>query len=60
MHTTSQFEIQQEATRLEGAVKTFFDNFSVGTLLNSCSIKKLKGGLSAGYFRSYFPAGFPG
>jgi hypothetical protein len=43
MHSTDQFEIDQEAIRLQGAIKKFFDNFSVGTLLNRSGIKKLKG-----------------
>ena len=60
MHTTSQFEIQQEATRLEGAVKTFFDNFSVGTLLNSCGIKKLKGVSPLAIFEAIFLLAFQG
>lgn len=60
MHTTSQFEIQQEATRLEGAVKTFFDNFSVGTLLNSCGISKLRGASPLAIFESIFLLAFQG
>jgi DDE superfamily endonuclease len=60
MHTTNQFEIQQEATRLEGAVKTFFDNFSVGTLLNSCGIKKLKGVSPLAIFEAIFLLVFQG
>jgi len=43
MHSTDQFETDQQAIRLQGAIKTIFDNFSVGTLLNRCGIKKLKG-----------------
>lgn len=60
MNITSQFEIQQEATRLQGAIKTFFDNFSVGTLLNCCGIKKLKGVSPLAIFESIFLLAFQG
>jgi hypothetical protein len=43
MNITNQLEIQQEAIRLQSAIKTFFDNFSVGTLLNRSGIKKFRG-----------------
>jgi len=60
MHTTSQFEIQQEATRLQSVIKTFFDNFSVGTLLNQCGIKKLKGVSPLAIFEAIFLLAFQG
>lgn len=60
MHTTSQFEIQQEATRLQSVIKTFFDNFSVGTLLNQCGIKKLKGISPLAIFEAIFLLAFQG
>lgn len=56
MYTTSQFEKQQEATRLEGAVKTFFDNFSLGIILRRGGIQKLKGGVSLDNFPDHFSA----
>jgi hypothetical protein len=60
MHITSQFEIQQEATRLEGAVKTFFDNFSLGTILRRGGIQKLKGASPLVIFRTIFLLPFEG
>lgn len=60
MHTTSQFEIQQEATCLQGAIKTFFDNFSVGTLLNRCGVRKLKGVSPLAIFEAIFMLAFQG
>jgi len=45
MDTASQFEIEQEARRLQSAITTFFDHFSVGTFLNQLSWKPLHAGL---------------
>jgi IS4 transposase len=60
MHTTSQSEIQQEAIRLQSVIKTFFDNFSMGTLLNQCGIKKLKGVSPLAIFEAIFLLAFQG
>jgi len=60
MHTTSQLEIQQEAIHLQSVIKTFFDNFSVGTLLNRCGIKKLKGVSPLAIFETIFMLAFKG
>ena len=60
MHTTNQFQIDQEAMRLQGAIKTFFDNFSVGTLLNRCNIRKLKGVSPLAVFEAVFLLAFKG
>jgi len=60
MHNTNQFEIQQEATHLQSVIKTFFDNFSVGTLLNRCGIKKLKGVSPLAIFEAIFLLAFQG
>ena len=43
MNIDKQFEIQQKANRLQGAIIRSFDNFSVGIILNRCSVKKFKG-----------------
>jgi hypothetical protein len=48
MHSTNQFEIDQEAMHLQGAIKTFFDNFSVGTLPESLQHQETQGSLSSG------------
>ncbi len=60
MYSTSQIEIDQEAIHLQGAIKTFFDNFSVGTLLNRCGIKKLKGISPLAVFEAIFLLAFRG
>lgn len=60
MYSTSQIEIDQEAIHLQGAIKTFFDNFSVGTLLNRCGINKLKGISPLAVFEAIFLLAFRG
>ena len=60
MHNTAQFKIDQEAMRLQGAIKTFFDNFSVGALLNRCNIRKLKGISPLAVFEAVFLLAFRG
>ena len=60
MNTTSQFEIEQEARRLQSAIRSFFDNFSVGTLLNRSGIKKLKGASPLAIFEAIFMLAFRG
>ncbi|MBU0675149.1 MAG: transposase [Proteobacteria bacterium] len=60
MHSTNQFQIDQEAMRLQGAIKTFFDNFAVGTLLNRCNIRKLKGISPLAVFEAIFLLAFKG
>ena len=60
MDTTSQFEIQQQTIGLQSAIKTFFDNFSVGNLLNRCGIKKLKGVSPLAIFEAIFLLAFQG
>ena len=60
MNITSQFEIEQEARRLQSAIRSFFDNFSVGTLLNRSGIKKLKGASPLAIFEAIFMLAFRG
>lgn len=60
MDTTSQFEIEQEASLLQSAVRTFFDNFSVGTFLNRSGIRKLKGASPLAVFEAIFMLAFRG
>ncbi len=60
MYSTGQFEIDQEAIHLQSAIKTFFDNFSVGTLLNRCGIKKFKGISPLTVFEAIFLLAFRG
>lgn len=60
MHTTNHLEIDQEAIRLQSAIKTFFDNFTVGTLLNRCGIKKLRGISPLAVFEAIFLLAFRG
>lgn len=60
MNTTSQFDIEQEARRLQSAIRSFFDNFSVGTLLNRSGIKKLKGASPLAIFEAIFMLAFRG
>lgn len=60
MNITNQLEIQQEAIRLQSAIKTFFDNFSVGTLLNRSGIKKFRGVSPLAIFEAIFLLAFKG
>jgi IS4 transposase len=60
MNTNNQLEIEQEATRLQSTIRTFFDNFSVGTLLNRSGIKKLKGVSPLAIFEAIFMLAFRG
>lgn len=60
MYTTSQFEIEQEARRLQSAIRTFFDHFSVGTFLNRSGIRKLKGASPLTVFEAIFMLAFRG
>lgn len=60
MDTTSQFEIEQEASLLQCTVRTFFDNFSVGTFLNRSGIRKLKGASPLAVFEAIFMLAFRG
>jgi hypothetical protein len=43
MKTNTECEKHQEAIRLHNKIDTFFDNFTIGTLLNRAGIRKLRG-----------------
>ncbi|MDX2433237.1 MAG: transposase [Desulfobacterales bacterium] len=43
MKTSTEYEKQQEAIRLHSKIDTFFDNFTIGTLLNKAGIRKMRG-----------------
>lgn len=60
MNSTNKFEIAQEAARLQTTVRMFFDNFSIGTLLNRSGIKKLKGASPLAIFEAIFMLAFRG
>jgi len=60
MDINTQFEIEQETTRLLSTIRTFFDNFSVGTLLNRSGTKKLKGASPLAIFEAIFMLAFRG
>lgn len=60
MNSTSQIEIEQEATLLQSVIKMFFDNFSVGTILNRSGIRKFKGTSPLAIFEAIFMLAFYG
>ena len=43
MKNNIEYEKQQEAIRLHNKIDTFFDNFTIGTLLNKSGIRKTRG-----------------
>jgi len=43
MHDSINCEKQQAAVHLHNRIDSFFDNFSIGTLLNRAGIRKLRG-----------------
>ncbi|MGB6971282.1 MAG: transposase [Desulfobulbales bacterium] len=43
MKNNIEYEKQQEAIRLHNKIDTFFDNFTIGTLLNKSGIRKMRG-----------------
>jgi hypothetical protein len=43
MKTGTDYEKEQEAIRLHNKIDTFFDNFTIGTLLNRAGIRKMRG-----------------
>jgi len=60
MNSTIQFEIEQEARRLQSATRSFFDNFSGWTFLNRSGIRKLKGAAPLAVFEAIFMLAFRG
>ncbi len=43
MKTSTDYKKQQEAIRLHNKIDTFFDNFTIGRLLNKAGIRKMRG-----------------
>lgn len=43
MDITKQYQEQQEAKQLQSRISSFIDDYQVGTLLNKCGIRKLRG-----------------
>lgn len=43
MKNSIDYEKQQEAIRLHNKIDTFFDNFTIGTILNRSGIRKMRG-----------------
>ncbi|GBE13567.1 transposase DDE domain protein [bacterium BMS3Bbin14] len=60
MNTTSYFSRQQAAKQLQGRVESFFDTFTVGTLLNTSGIRKIRGASPLTVFQSVFMLAFQG
>ncbi|WP_319548634.1 transposase [Desulfogranum marinum] len=60
METTSYFEAQQEAKQLQSRIASFFDTFTIGTLLNTSGIRKLKGTTPLVIFQAIFMLPFQG
>ena len=60
MISITQYEEAQAAKRLQHTIKTFFDNFSVGTFLNRSGIRKLKGASPLVVFEAFFILVFRG
>ena len=60
MNTISCFETQQGAKRLQSRVTSFFDSFTVGTLLNASGIRKTRGASPLTIFQAIFQLAFEG
>lgn len=60
MDTIEKYQEQQEAKRLESKITSFFDDFKIGTLLNRCGIRKLRGVSPLTLFMSIFVLPFEG
>lgn len=60
MQTTRYFEAQQEAKQLQSRIASFFDTFTVGTLLNTCGIRKTRGASPLAIFQAIFMLPFQG
>lgn len=60
MQATSYFEAQQATKRLQSRITSFFDTFTVGTLLNASGIRKVKGTTPLTIFQAIFMLPFHG
>jgi hypothetical protein len=60
MDITKQYEEQQEAIRLNSKVESFIANFQIGTLLNKCGVRKMRGTSPLTLFSAIFMLPFAG
>jgi len=60
MKINTEYEKQQETIRLNNKIDTFFDNFTIGTLLNRAGIRKLRGASPVMLLKSIFILPFEG
>ena len=60
MDSTKQFQEQQEATRLNNKIFSFIADFQIGTLLNKCGIRKVRGASPLSLFNAIFVLPFEG
>jgi len=58
--TSTDYEKEQEAIRLHNKIDTFFDNFTIGTLLNKAGIRKMRGVSPAMLLKAIFILPFEG
>lgn len=60
MDTTKQLQEQQEAKRLNNKIFSFIADFQIGTLLNKCGIRKVRGASPLSLFNAIFVLPFEG
>lgn len=60
MNSTTEYQVQQEAKRLDNRIFSFTENFNIGTLLNKCGIRKLRGASPLDLFTAIFILPFEG
>ena len=60
MNNTIHVEKQQEAIQLQSRVDSFFDNFTIGTLLNRAGIRKVRGVSPVQLVKAIFSLPFEG
>ena len=60
MYNTIDVEKQQEAIHLQSRINSFFDNFTIGTLLNKTGIRKVRGASPVTLLKAVFSLRFEG
>jgi len=60
MDISKQFEEQQEAKQLKGKISTFINDCQIGTLMNRCGIRKVRGTSPLKLFTAIFMLPFEG
>jgi len=60
VNITSYFAQQQAAKLLQGRSASFFDTLTIGTLLNTSGIRKIRGASLLTVFQSVFMPAFQG